>query len=241
MSLDIVWVGWVGWGYNLILIDTNPIRVNLISWFLLSQVPWNVWRLSGNCLRGVWGLSEWLWILSGGYDVQAIDKHSMDYYTTGWSKATVNCNFSLADLNISKSAITQWFLEKIYHLRNTLTRIQTPNSSRVITCMLSDTLSRHLCVSQDANKTTRKQQMQKDIPTRQKCCLRMSGSACWHLLVSLGVCGWLWVSVSVCWCFVLSRYVLKMPWEVIRRYLSAFFGCLWSLDVSERLSNVQPS
>ena len=68
----------IGWGYNVTLIDINPIRVNLISWFLLSQVPRNVWRLSRKCLRGVWGLSEWLWILSGDYDVQAIDKHPMD-------------------------------------------------------------------------------------------------------------------------------------------------------------------
>ena len=61
---------------------------------------------------------------------------------------------------------------------------------------------------------------------------------CWHLLVSLGVCGCLWVSVGVCWCllvsdgFVLSIYVLKMPGEVIRGYLRAFFGFLWSLDAS---------
>ena len=72
------YLGWGGWGYDVKLIDINPIRVIFINWFLLSQVPLNVWRLSGKCLRGVWGLSEWPWILSGGYDVQAIDKHPMD-------------------------------------------------------------------------------------------------------------------------------------------------------------------
>ena len=35
---------------------------------------------------------------------------------------------------------------------------------------------------------------------------------------------------------MLSRYVLKMPGDVIRGYLRAFFGCLWSLDASEGLS-----
>ena len=59
-------VGWGGWGYDVKLIDINPIRVIFISWFHLSQVPLNVWRLSGKCLRGVWELSVWLWILSGG-------------------------------------------------------------------------------------------------------------------------------------------------------------------------------
>ena len=77
-------LGW--WGVRRGIIDKNLIRVILISWFLLSQVPRNVWRLSGKCLRGVWGLSEWLWILFGlsgyclgGYDVQASDKHPMEY------------------------------------------------------------------------------------------------------------------------------------------------------------------
>ena len=55
--------------------------------------------------------------------------------------------------------------------------------------------------------------------------------------MSVGVCGCLLVSVGV---LFLSRYVLKVPGEVIRGYLSAFFGCLWSLDASEGLSNVQP-
>ena len=67
VTLDIVWGGvGVGEGYDVKLIDTNLIWVILISWFLLSQVPQNAWRLSGKCLRGVWGLCEWLWILSGG-------------------------------------------------------------------------------------------------------------------------------------------------------------------------------
>ena len=39
--LDIVWGG-AGWGYDVKLIDINPIRVILIGWFLLSQVPRNV-------------------------------------------------------------------------------------------------------------------------------------------------------------------------------------------------------
>ena len=122
-------------------------------------------------------------------------------------------------------------------LRNTFKRIQTPNTSRVITSMLLDTPLRHLCISQDPNKTTRKQQMQKDIPTSPKVLFENVWQC---LLTPVGVCGCLWVSVCVCWCFVLSRYVLKMPGEVIRGYLSAFFGCLWSLDASEGLSNVQP-
>ena len=50
--------------------------------------------------------------------------------------------------------------------------------------------------------------------------------------MSHGVCGCLLVSVGVCWCFVMSRYVLKVPGEVIRGYLRAFFGFLWSLDAS---------
>ena len=75
VTLDIVWGGvGVGEGYDVKLIDTNLIWVILISWFLLSQVLQNAWRLSGKCLRGVWGLCEWLWILSGWYDVQAIDE-----------------------------------------------------------------------------------------------------------------------------------------------------------------------
>ena len=40
-------------------------------------MPWNVCWLSGKCLRGVWGLCEWLWIQGGGYDVQSIDKHQI--------------------------------------------------------------------------------------------------------------------------------------------------------------------
>ena len=35
---------------------------------------------------------------------------------TGWSKETVYCNIFQTDLKISKSAITQWFLETLYHL-----------------------------------------------------------------------------------------------------------------------------
>ena len=60
------------------------------------------------------------------------------------------------------------------------------------------------------------------------------------LLTPVGVSCCLWVSLGVCWCFVLSRYVLKMPREIIRGYMSAFCGCLWILDASEGLSNVQP-
>ena len=101
--------------------------------------------------------------------------------------------------------------------------IQTPNISRVITCMLSDTPSRHLCTSQKPNNTTRQGPMQKYIPTRPK----VKFEDVWQcLLASLGVFGCLWVSVGVCWCFVLSRYVLNVPGEVIRGYLRAFFGCL---------------
>jgi len=33
---------------------------------------------------------------------------------TGWSLKTVNCNFFLTDPKISRSAITQWFLESLY-------------------------------------------------------------------------------------------------------------------------------
>ena len=32
---------------------------------------------------------------------------------TGWSKETVDCNFLLTDPKLSKSAITQWFLESL--------------------------------------------------------------------------------------------------------------------------------
>ena len=57
--------GVVWWGYDVKLIDNkNIIRVIFISCFLLSQVPRYVYRLSGKCLRGVWLLSERLWILS---------------------------------------------------------------------------------------------------------------------------------------------------------------------------------
>ena len=37
--------------------------------------------------------------------------------------------------------------------------------------------------------------------------------------------------------FVLSRYALKRLREVIRRYLSAVCGGLWSLDASEGISD----
>ena len=33
---------------------------------------------------------------------------------TGWCKETVDCNFLLTDPKISKSIITQWFLERVY-------------------------------------------------------------------------------------------------------------------------------
>ena len=36
------------------------------------------------------------------------------YNSTGWSLKTVNCNFFLTDPKISRSAITQWFLESLY-------------------------------------------------------------------------------------------------------------------------------
>ena len=36
--------------------DINPIRVILISRFLLFQVPQNVCRLSGKCVKGVQGV-----------------------------------------------------------------------------------------------------------------------------------------------------------------------------------------
>ena len=38
------------------IIDINLMRVILISCFILFQVHGNVCRLSGKCLRGVWGL-----------------------------------------------------------------------------------------------------------------------------------------------------------------------------------------
>ena len=71
-------------------------------------------------------------------------------------------------------------------------------------------------------------------------CLAVPVDTCWCLWVSVCVSWCLLVSVGVCWCFVLSRYVLKMPREIIRGYMSAFCGCLWILDASEGLSNVQP-
>ena len=45
---------------------------------VFSLQPWytsNICMASYRCLGCVWGLSELLWILSGGYDVKAIDKH----------------------------------------------------------------------------------------------------------------------------------------------------------------------
>ena len=77
-------VGWGGWVYDVKLIDINPIRVILISWFLLSQVPRNVWRLSRKCLRGVWGFSDCFGYCLGGYDVQAIDKHPIRLIYISW-------------------------------------------------------------------------------------------------------------------------------------------------------------
>ena len=51
-----------------------------LAYSFFSQLPrigQNVlyFGVSGRCLRGVLVLSEWLWILSGGYDVKAIDNH----------------------------------------------------------------------------------------------------------------------------------------------------------------------
>ena len=92
--------GVVWWGYDVKLIDNkNLIRVILISWFLLSQVPRYVWRLSGKCLSGAWWLSEWIWILSGGYGVQAIDKHPIRHFLL------VCSFFPLVALDWSKCAI----------------------------------------------------------------------------------------------------------------------------------------
>ena len=92
--------GVVWWGYDVKLIDNkNLIRVILISWFLLSQVPRYVWRLSGMCLSGAWWLSEWIWILSGGYGVQAIDKHPIRHFLL------VCSFFPLVALDWSKCAI----------------------------------------------------------------------------------------------------------------------------------------
>ena len=45
--------------------------LGLVKMYRLSGCLQGVWRVSGRRLE----LSEWLWILSGGYDVQAIDKH----------------------------------------------------------------------------------------------------------------------------------------------------------------------
>ena len=45
--------------------------LGLVKMYRLSGCLQGVWRVSGRRLK----LSEWLWILSGGYDVQAIDKH----------------------------------------------------------------------------------------------------------------------------------------------------------------------
>ena len=89
-----------GGGEGVKLIDNkNLIRVILISWFLLSQLPQNVWRLSGMCLSGAWWLSEWIWILSGGYGVQAIDKHPIRHFLL------VCSFFPLVALDWSKCAI----------------------------------------------------------------------------------------------------------------------------------------
>ena len=89
VTLDIVWGGvGVGEGYDVKLIDTNLIRVILISWFLLSQVPQNAWRLSGKCLKGVWKVSEGFvsdtGYCLGGYDVQAIDRHLIKLIFITW-------------------------------------------------------------------------------------------------------------------------------------------------------------
>ena len=51
----------VEWGYDVKFIYINPIRVlgwTLVGWFLLSQMPWNVWglsrKVSKRCLGVVW-------------------------------------------------------------------------------------------------------------------------------------------------------------------------------------------
>jgi len=55
--------------------NKHQIRLTFTSLFLFVTVAsdwskcaifWGVCRVSGRCLGGIWGLSEWLWILSGG-------------------------------------------------------------------------------------------------------------------------------------------------------------------------------
>ena len=118
-------------------------------------------------------------------------------------------------------------------LRNTFKRIQTPNTSRVITSMLLDTPLRHLCISQDPNKTTRKQQMQKDIPTSPK----VPFENVWQcLLTPVGVSWCLWVSVGVCLCllvFCVVKICLEDAWRGYQRISECFlwmfveFRCVW--------------
>ena len=108
-------LGWGGWGrgYDVKLIDENLIRVILISWFLLSQVPQNAWRVSGKCLRGVWGLCEWLWILSDRYDVQAIDKHPIRLIFISW---LLFCQLPWIGQNVLYFGVSEGCLEGVWEV-----------------------------------------------------------------------------------------------------------------------------
>ena len=55
------------------LIPFLPAASNYTKWAIF----WGVRRVSGGCLGGVWGLSNWPWILPGGYIVGSIEKNPL--------------------------------------------------------------------------------------------------------------------------------------------------------------------
>ena len=91
------------------------------SSFSLQWSPWK--RFAPSCLfrnLSVWSLeslvlSRLLFTsISSVEMMKGIPDLCLKYDHTGWSLKTVDCNVFLTDPKISKSAITQWYLESLY-------------------------------------------------------------------------------------------------------------------------------
>ena len=191
---------------------------------------------------------------------------STKWHFTGWSKETVDCNFSLTDPKFLKSAITQWFLESLY--REVLVFWCFKSVRCVEFCLLElfqyrafpapykartlrYTLRRNETVHTSINRILIRFEKllrhplyisrQHKTPTDTSIRHSMSTRTATHPWTAfLGVWGSLLLSFGVCWSLLVSAVVLICPaWDIWRRCLKAYrwiYVCLWGLNASKGVS-----
>ena len=181
---------------------------------------------------------------------------------TGWSLKTVDCNFLLTDPKISKSAITQWFLESSFREVLVFWCFKTVRCVKI--CLLKlfqyrvfatqykawalpytliriQTLNKSISSTQiplekllrHPSDICRQHKTVKDVIRHQQTKIDVNIN-CHTSLNSLFGC--LATSVGVVWCLLVSVVVLKCP-EIpeggVWEHLGKVYVCLWGLNASK--------